>query len=632
MDPHQPSTQLSASQMLRLMKASVRDASVVRVRTDLPPSGYDMSEFLANARIMLRAIQEDPPKATKTLGNLERKFVRKVYFEMEWPEAYRELGAHLKAFDEEQVLGVHVIRVVLELAKLVKKRKGRFHVTALAADLLQETRTGELYELLFRTYFGTFNLSYVSRLLPERLSLQTHVVDILWYLASLGQEPFSTEELAHLWPELVSEFSSHRWWPAEGAFSYALTAQIIDPLRQFGLVERLGVHAIEDTLGYSLPPWRPTPLFAQVIEIDLGPADPDEIFVPAEMLDIESAFRRFRAEADSAVLNQRESADSILDAWLSFVDREGPESLEGWDRERFRVRPGKKPRRFTTHFGPEFAMRLADAFIEETARRALPQDPDVVMFAALVIQEFAVWCVEHELVPASDVIVQIVRTEKLAASLSELKMGAPFVEDAHVVRLKVTLGGVKPLVWRRIEVWDDCTMGELHLAINAAMGWTNSHLHRFAIGHRSIGVPDDFGLPGQEDEDEEDVLLCDLLDVGVTTFAYEYDFGDGWRHRVIVESTDEPLDEVYYPRCTGGSNACPPEDVGGPYGYAQFVKAMSSSVSDASKQPDAYLEDAEDDPEDYRGWYGRSFDPHAFDADEASHRIRQWQETPDRPW
>ncbi len=602
---------------MRLMEANAHNGDIVIVHSDLPPAAYDGSEFLTNARIMMAAIGQAPPKATKTLGNLERAFVRTMFFEMTWPEAYRELGSFVKAFDEEQVLGVHTVRVVLELAKLVRRRSGRYQLTSAGVALLDEQRTGDLYELLFRTYFATFNLAYISRLLPETYSLQDQFVALLWSIQAMGETPIRTIEFGEHWDEFPGGLPPHRFWDADELLDYAITAQIIIPLQEFGLLEP---DPTSSERGGGMPwsrPWRLTSAFSALVRVDPGPAEPGaaDAFVPAKTIDIRSALQDFEDASDSRLFDQDDgSAHILLNAWAEFMDKEGPSSLQGWDRELYRVRPGKKSRQFTAHFGPEFAFPLSDDFIAMLSSRALPNDPDVVIFTSLLVQEFSAWCLAEGLIARHVVLEQLERTEKLVASLATLEPTSPLVDGVSIVRIKVSLKGVKPQVWRRIEVWDDCTLGDMHNAINAAMGWQNSHLHRFEVGHRTIGIPNDFGFPGEEDEDEEDVYLYDLLDDGITQLDYLYDFGDGWEHRIVIGSVEEPLDDVFYPRCTAGANACPPEDVGGPTGYAQFVEATRPGAND---------------PEGYRRWYGGPFDPSAFDIDEANRRIVQRLEEPE---
>lgn len=142
-----------------------------------------------------------------------------------------------------------------------------------------------------------------------------------------------------------------------------------------------------------------------------------------------------------------------------------------------------------------------------------------------------------------------------------------------ILQLKISLLGVKPAVWRRVLVADDITLARLHVVLQRAMGWTDSHLHMFEIGGRSFGVPspDD----GQPVESEKYVKLADLAQPG-DVLRYEYDFGDGWEHQVLVEASLPFEPHARYPLCVDGERACPPEDCGGPLGYADLLEAMRS--------------------------------------------------------
>ena len=134
---------------------------------------------------------------------------------------------------------------------------------------------------------------------------------------------------------------------------------------------------------------------------------------------------------------------------------------------------------------------------------------------------------------------------------------------ASIVRLKITLDDVEPKVLRRIEVPLSIRLDRLHLTIQAAMGWTNSHLYE--IRARDVGwgmVDPDWG---DGPLDARKAKLVDVLeDVGVKTLRYLYDFGDGWEHTIKIERLDDPKPGVLYPRLTEAKGRCPPEDVGGP--------------------------------------------------------------------
>ncbi len=134
-------------------------------------------------------------------------------------------------------------------------------------------------------------------------------------------------------------------------------------------------------------------------------------------------------------------------------------------------------------------------------------------------------------------------------------------------RLHVALRGVEPAVARVIDVPATATLPELHELSQAAIGWTDSHLHQFVTREATYGV--DF--PGADvwPEDQRDETTARLADLG-NQFEYLYDFGDGWTHDVEVVGTGGPV-----PGCVDGYGACPPEDCGGPGGYAQLLKTLA---------------------------------------------------------
>ena len=145
-----------------------------------------------------------------------------------------------------------------------------------------------------------------------------------------------------------------------------------------------------------------------------------------------------------------------------------------------------------------------------------------------------------------------------------------------IARLKITLDYVEPPVMRRIEVPVDIRLDRLHLALQAAMGWETYHLWEFQA--RKLR----FGPPGQDDgfgdgplNAQKATLQAVLEDTGAKTLKYLYDFGDGWEHSIRVERISEPASGASYPKLVEAEGACPPEDVGGPPGYADYLEALA---------------------------------------------------------
>ena len=173
-----------------------------------------------------------------------------------------------------------------------------------------------------------------------------------------------------------------------------------------------------------------------------------------------------------------------------------------------------------------------------------------------------------------------------------------------VYQLKVTLDDSKPPIWRRILVPDNITLADLHEIIQRTMGWGNYHLHMFNIFGQVFGDPEDdeYGDFGTKNEKRYRLNQLGLREK--TKFSYEYDFGDSWEHVVLVEKILEPDPDVAYPVCIKGRRACPPEDVGGVWGYAEFLVAI--------KDPN------HPEHEMYTEWIGDDFDPAYFEIDEVN--------------
>lgn len=161
-------------------------------------------------------------------------------------------------------------------------------------------------------------------------------------------------------------------------------------------------------------------------------------------------------------------------------------------------------------------------------------------------------------------------------------------------RIKVTLRHVRPPVWRRLLVPSDIPLPRLHQIIQAAMGWYDCHLHLFRQGARAYApASPDFDPIG---EDSSKLVLSDLVSGAKKRLVYEYDFGDGWEHDLVVE---EVFDEVCARvRCLGGRRRCPPEDCGGPAGYAHLRAARTRSSPHADEEYGEALE-ADFDPEEF---------------------------------
>jgi hypothetical protein len=178
-----------------------------------------------------------------------------------------------------------------------------------------------------------------------------------------------------------------------------------------------------------------------------------------------------------------------------------------------------------------------------------------------------------------------------------------------VLQIRVELQHIEPLIWRRLQLPGDCTLWDLHVAIQSAFAWNDSHLHEFRPVGQRRGKPR-FGLPFT-DFGGEPPLPCwehrvaDVLTRSNPRLEYEYDFGDGWEHLILLEDILEASPGKSYPRCTAGERAAPPDDCGGPPGYASLLETLRNPQDPEHAEWQCWAAKK-------KGIRGR-FDPEAFD-------------------
>lgn len=174
-------------------------------------------------------------------------------------------------------------------------------------------------------------------------------------------------------------------------------------------------------------------------------------------------------------------------------------------------------------------------------------------------------------------------------------------KQLSVYQLKVTLKGSKPPIWRELLVPSNLTLKHLHDVLQVAMGWDHRHLHHFGLGESYYGNTNpDFGL-GDDVEDERNFTVSQLLTRERAAMIYEYDFGDGWEHKIELKKILPADEKAQQARCIKGARACPPEDCGGIWGYADLL--------DIIKNPE------HPEREEMLDWLGDDFDPEYFDID-----------------
>lgn len=185
------------------------------------------------------------------------------------------------------------------------------------------------------------------------------------------------------------------------------------------------------------------------------------------------------------------------------------------------------------------------------------------------------------------------------------------------VTLRIELLDVAPLVWRRVLVSNQWTLASLHSYLQWVMGWMNTHAHEFQVG-QGVVAPDwwihEIGLDRDTStyRDERRVSVAAVAkELGIGgELEYHYDMGDGWQHRIVIESPPPQGSsrELPLPVCLAGENACPPDDVGGPHGYALFLEILGDRNHEQH--------------DDMVRWIGGVFDPKGFDLNRLN---REWK-------
>jgi len=178
----------------------------------------------------------------------------------------------------------------------------------------------------------------------------------------------------------------------------------------------------------------------------------------------------------------------------------------------------------------------------------------------------------------------------------------------RVYQFRIDLKGIKPPIWRRIQVPETYTFWDLHTAIQDAMGWEDGHLHQFEMVRPSSGRKVEIGPPdrgfgwGLQTLSGRGQKMADYFSMENRLADYTYDFGDDWQHTIKLEKILPRDKDVRYPRCVAGKRACPPEDCGGIWGYEHLLKVLSD--------PD------HEEHQEMMEWVGGGFDPEHFDPGE----------------
>ena len=177
-----------------------------------------------------------------------------------------------------------------------------------------------------------------------------------------------------------------------------------------------------------------------------------------------------------------------------------------------------------------------------------------------------------------------------------------------IYQLKVSLKGSMPPIWRRLHMVSSDSLDDLHVALQVAMGWADAHLHEFVQGQEHYGAIEEYTHP--DILDEMDYRLQQVLKKEKDTLHYVYDFGDSWEHEILLEKILPFVPGTNLPVCVEGSRACPPEDIGGLYGYDMFLETIADP---SHPEHDEMLE-----------WVGGDFDAEHFDLAEVNYLLQEY--------
>lgn len=180
---------------------------------------------------------------------------------------------------------------------------------------------------------------------------------------------------------------------------------------------------------------------------------------------------------------------------------------------------------------------------------------------------------------------------------------------AKKLQVKIMLKDSKPPIWRRIWIEDDITFLEFHNIIQDAMGWYSAHLYEFQIGRLHIGVP--YEESYTEITDSLEILVHEILKKKGDKILYTYDFGDDWRHDIIVEKAEPLVSTDIVPICIKGKGNCPPEDCGGVWGYQHLREIVKDK-----KHPEY---------EEMLEWLGGDLYLEPFDIEDVNLRLESYQ-------
>jgi hypothetical protein len=266
-----PQAELGGLSPVQVQRLLARDwtapEGALRLNDRLTPDELAGVRLLANARVFLRALEESGGTRVTAAGNLNRKFVAAMLDAMSWPPGFLDdLHRYNKVVNEQDAWPLHLLRVLVLLAGLIRKRKGAFVITRRGARLCDESRAGELYALLFRTQFQKMNLAYLD-LAPEAPGFQDTIAYTLYRFGRVGDRWLTPERLAPevVLPAVLDEIPALDYIDAPGLI---VQARLLRPLKRFGLAESREVPGAHPRFpGHE---YRKTPLYDRFLQFDLS--------------------------------------------------------------------------------------------------------------------------------------------------------------------------------------------------------------------------------------------------------------------------------------------------------------------------------------------------------------------------
>ena len=259
---------LSPDQMQQLLAGDWVTSGALRIRQDLTIDDMSAADFFADARSVMAYLREHGPVKPTARGNLPRTMVVALLPTLRTYAALQaEFTTEIRVRNEDDLKWLPVLRHVLQFAGLLVRRNG-FRLTRRGSELLDDSRAGELYAVLFQTLMQKLDLRALGTY-DDHAGLQATLAYSLWRLPSCCADWTTPEQISNaawlesakdpLGPHDVALDGDYRFWTFEN--------RVLDPLVKFALVEMRTLPA-EHTWPRKRE-YRVTPLYARFIRVEL---------------------------------------------------------------------------------------------------------------------------------------------------------------------------------------------------------------------------------------------------------------------------------------------------------------------------------------------------------------------------